>query len=93
MNLVLIYSTDRILFNSLSKVWLLILIAMMVLVVLLSLFSGVYLKYFANSDDLPSADDVTMLGRVSSYSIYVVNILTNQGIVSIVYFVSLFSSK
>ncbi len=54
---------------------------MIVLVVLLSLFSGVYLKYFTNSDNdnLPSADDMTMLGRVSSYSIYVVNILTNQG--------------
>lgn len=58
---------------------------MIVLVVLLSLFSGAYLKYFTRSDsDNPSADDMTMLGRVSSYSIYVVNILTNQGIVSIV---------
>ncbi|XP_046447217.1 glutamate receptor ionotropic, kainate 2-like [Daphnia pulex] len=63
-----------------NSVWLLILIAMIVLVVLLSLFSGAYLKYFTRSDsDNPSADDMTMLGRVSSYSIYVINILTNQG--------------
>ena len=84
LNLVRIYfknTTINFVF-SFSKVWLLILIAMIVVVVLLSLFSGVYLKYFTKSDDRPSADGMTMLGRVSSYSIYVVNILTNQGKVS-----------
>ena len=64
-----------------SKVWLLILIAGVFVVVSMCLFSKAYLKLFLNRivNDGNSNNQSATLEWAGRYSLYIVNILTNQG--------------
>ncbi|EFX79723.1 hypothetical protein DAPPUDRAFT_103904 [Daphnia pulex] len=61
-----------------SSVWLLILIASILVIASMSLFSKVYSKLLINGRE-NEVSDTTALEWLGRYSIYIVNILTNQG--------------
>jgi len=67
-------------------VWLLILITVITMVAIMSLFSKFYLKFFAKIiagrnqlDPIPPRKE-TLFKLIINYAIYIINIMTNQGI-------------
>ncbi len=65
-----------------SKVWLFIFITIVVMVTLMTLFSITYSKYIT-VNVLATNKGLTKFERASNYSIYIFNIMTNQGNVSL----------
>ncbi|XP_046445822.1 glutamate receptor ionotropic, delta-1-like isoform X1 [Daphnia pulex] len=61
-----------------STVWLFIFITIVVMVTLMTLFSRIYSKYIT-VNVLATNKGLTMFGRASNYSMYIFNIMTNQG--------------
>ncbi|KZS03572.1 Uncharacterized protein APZ42_033783 [Daphnia magna] len=66
-----------------SWVWLLIFITMLAVVIFMSLFSKLHLQFYSNgsrhNSPVSSQEMTTIFGRISVYSMYIVNTMTNQG--------------
>ncbi|XP_046447431.1 glutamate receptor ionotropic, kainate 2-like isoform X2 [Daphnia pulex] len=64
-----------------STVWLLIFIASFTVVIFMTMFSGIYWKLFSflDPDDTSLTTNFTIYGRITYYSVYMINTVTSQG--------------